>query len=239
MPRSWSCRTTTSTRSSRSATAAATGSRRASSPTTARRIFQAWRELQVGAVVVGGTSNFRLDHVPFGGVKDSGIGRESPRWMIDDYTYVKTLLWKDESVWGSQPMTMHRLTTTEAAHVTTIPLQPSASRRAPTWSSASWRSWGVTNVFGLCGHTNIALLDAFGRSEHRVRRLPARADRRARRGRLRTRHRQAGRRRRARRPRHDERRHRRRDRRPRLGARSSSSAETSRPTTAAVTRTRR
>ena len=67
----------------------------------ARRIFQAWRELQVGAVVVGGTSNFRLDHVPFGGVKDSGIGRESPRWMIDDYTYVKTLLWKDQSVWGT------------------------------------------------------------------------------------------------------------------------------------------
>jgi acyl-CoA reductase-like NAD-dependent aldehyde dehydrogenase len=66
-----------------------------------RRIFHAWRELQVGAVVVGGTSNFRLDNVPFGGVKDSGIGRESPRWMIDDYSYVKTLLWKDESVWGA------------------------------------------------------------------------------------------------------------------------------------------
>ena len=66
-----------------------------------RRIFQAWRELQVGAVVVGGTSNFRLDHVPFGGVKDSGIGRESPRWMVDDYTYVKTLMFKNESVWGS------------------------------------------------------------------------------------------------------------------------------------------
>ena len=68
-----------------------------------RRIFKAWRELQVGAVVVGGTSNFRLDNVPFGGVKDSGIGRESPRWMIDDYTYVKTLLWKNESVWGVTP----------------------------------------------------------------------------------------------------------------------------------------
>lgn len=66
-----------------------------------RRIFQAWRELQVGAVVVGGTSNFRLDNVPFGGVKDSGIGREAPRWMIDDYTYVKTLLWRHESVWGA------------------------------------------------------------------------------------------------------------------------------------------
>jgi acyl-CoA reductase-like NAD-dependent aldehyde dehydrogenase len=57
-----------------------------------RRIFTAWRELEVGGLVVNGSSNFRLDHVPFGGVKDSGFGRESPRWMIDDYTYVKTLI---------------------------------------------------------------------------------------------------------------------------------------------------
>ncbi|KHL19350.1 acyl-CoA reductase-like NAD-dependent aldehyde dehydrogenase [Mumia flava] len=69
----------------------------------ASRIFEIWRRLEVGAVVVGGTSNYRLDHVPFGGVKDSGIGRESPRWMIDDYTYVKTLLWKSESAWGTGP----------------------------------------------------------------------------------------------------------------------------------------
>jgi acyl-CoA reductase-like NAD-dependent aldehyde dehydrogenase len=66
----------------------------------AQRIFTAWRRLAVGAVVVNGTSNFRLDHVPFGGVKDSGIGRESPRWMVDDYTYVKTLLWRTQSLWG-------------------------------------------------------------------------------------------------------------------------------------------
>jgi acyl-CoA reductase-like NAD-dependent aldehyde dehydrogenase len=57
-----------------------------------RRIFTAWRELEVGGLIVNGSSNFRLDHVPFGGVKDSGFGRESPRWMVDDYTYVKTLI---------------------------------------------------------------------------------------------------------------------------------------------------
>ncbi|WP_370617406.1 aldehyde dehydrogenase family protein [Mumia qirimensis] len=64
-------------------------------------VVDAWRELEVGAVVVNGTSNFRLDHVPFGGVKDSGVGRESPRWMIDDFTHVKTLLLKGQSVWGT------------------------------------------------------------------------------------------------------------------------------------------
>jgi acyl-CoA reductase-like NAD-dependent aldehyde dehydrogenase len=64
------------------------------------RIITAWRELQVGGLVVNGSSNFRLDHVPFGGVKDSGFGRESPRWMIDDYTVVKTLLLRGISVFG-------------------------------------------------------------------------------------------------------------------------------------------
>ncbi|MGH3298805.1 MAG: aldehyde dehydrogenase family protein [Trebonia sp.] len=66
------------------------------------RIITAWRELQVGGLVVNGSSNFRLDHVPFGGVKESGFGRESPRWMIDDYTVVKTLLLRGVSVFGEE-----------------------------------------------------------------------------------------------------------------------------------------
>jgi len=64
------------------------------------RIITAWRELEVGGLVVNGSSNFRLDHVPFGGTKDSGFGRESPRWMIEDYTVVKTLLLRGTSIWG-------------------------------------------------------------------------------------------------------------------------------------------
>jgi len=64
------------------------------------RILTAWRELEVGGLVVNGSSNFRLDHVPFGGVKDSGFGRESPRHMVEDYTVVKTLLLRGLSIWG-------------------------------------------------------------------------------------------------------------------------------------------
>jgi acyl-CoA reductase-like NAD-dependent aldehyde dehydrogenase len=66
-----------------------------------RRVISAWRDLDVGGLVVGGSSNFRLDHVPFGGVKDSGFGRESPRFMIEDYTVVKTLMLRDMSLWGA------------------------------------------------------------------------------------------------------------------------------------------
>ncbi|GAB2854411.1 aldehyde dehydrogenase family protein [Actinoallomurus bryophytorum] len=64
------------------------------------RVITAWRDLEVGGLVVNGSSNFRLDHVPFGGVKDSGFGREAPRWMVEDYTVVKTLLLRGTSLWG-------------------------------------------------------------------------------------------------------------------------------------------
>jgi acyl-CoA reductase-like NAD-dependent aldehyde dehydrogenase len=67
------------------------------------RIITAWRDLEVGGLVVNGSSNYRLDHVPFGGVKDSGFGRESPRCMIDDYTVIKTMMLRGVSLWGDRP----------------------------------------------------------------------------------------------------------------------------------------
>jgi acyl-CoA reductase-like NAD-dependent aldehyde dehydrogenase len=66
------------------------------------RIMKAWRRLAVGGLVINGSSNFRLDHVPFGGLKESGIGRESPHWMMNDYTVTKTLLLRNESLWGGR-----------------------------------------------------------------------------------------------------------------------------------------
>ncbi|XVQ06931.1 aldehyde dehydrogenase family protein [Spirillospora sp. CA-255316] len=66
------------------------------------RIITAWRDLEVGGLVVNGSSNYRLDHVPFGGVKDSGFGRESPGCMIDDYTVIKTLMLRGVSLWGAR-----------------------------------------------------------------------------------------------------------------------------------------
>jgi acyl-CoA reductase-like NAD-dependent aldehyde dehydrogenase len=48
--------------------------------------------LEVGGVVINGTSNFRLDHWPYGGVKNSGIGREGPRFAIEDMTESKMIV---------------------------------------------------------------------------------------------------------------------------------------------------
>ncbi|MGY0505349.1 aldehyde dehydrogenase family protein [Luteimonas sp. e5] len=54
--------------------------------------MQAWRELEVGAVVLGDVPSFRVDNMPYGGVKDSGIGREGVASAIADMTEPRLLL---------------------------------------------------------------------------------------------------------------------------------------------------
>ena len=54
--------------------------------------YKAAHELAVGGVVINGTSNFRLDHWPYGGVKNSGIGREGPRFAVEDMTESKMIV---------------------------------------------------------------------------------------------------------------------------------------------------
>lgn len=63
-------------------------------------VFDLWRRLEVGALVINGPSNHRLDHIPFGGVKDSGIGRESPAFMIEDFMTTSTLHLRGISLWS-------------------------------------------------------------------------------------------------------------------------------------------
>ena len=50
------------------------------------RAMKASRELHVGVVHINESSSSRVDLVPFGGVKDSGLGREGPRYAIHEMT---------------------------------------------------------------------------------------------------------------------------------------------------------
>lgn len=50
------------------------------------RAHRAWDELEVGGVIIGDIPSWRVDHMPYGGVKDSGLGREGLRWSIQDMT---------------------------------------------------------------------------------------------------------------------------------------------------------
>ena len=55
----------------------------------------AWRafgELEVGGVIVNDVPTYRIDHMPYGGVKDSGLGREGLRWAIEDMTEIRIMV---------------------------------------------------------------------------------------------------------------------------------------------------
>lgn len=54
--------------------------------------WQAFEELEVGGVILNDVPSYRVDHMPYGGVKDSGLGREGLRWAIEDMTEVRILV---------------------------------------------------------------------------------------------------------------------------------------------------
>ena len=58
----------------------------------AKRIFQAYEELEVGGLIAGDVPTFRIEHMPYGGVKDSGLGREGLRDSIEEMTEPKLLV---------------------------------------------------------------------------------------------------------------------------------------------------
>jgi glyceraldehyde-3-phosphate dehydrogenase (NADP+) len=54
--------------------------------------WQAFNELEVGGVIVNDIPTYRIDHMPYGGVKDSGQGREGLRWSIEDMTELRIMV---------------------------------------------------------------------------------------------------------------------------------------------------
>ena len=54
--------------------------------------LKAFDEMRAGSVIVNRSSNFRLDQLPYGGVGDSGIGREGPAYVVEAMTYIKNLV---------------------------------------------------------------------------------------------------------------------------------------------------
>ena len=55
-------------------------------------IQMAFEELEVGGVIAGDVPSFRVDQMPYGGVKDSGLGREGLRYSIEDMTERRLLV---------------------------------------------------------------------------------------------------------------------------------------------------
>lgn len=56
------------------------------------KMLRAWDTLDVGGVIVGDVPSWRVDNMPYGGVKDSGLGREGIRFAIEDMTEIRNLV---------------------------------------------------------------------------------------------------------------------------------------------------
>jgi acyl-CoA reductase-like NAD-dependent aldehyde dehydrogenase len=52
----------------------------------------AWDQLNVGGVVIGDVPSWRVDTMPYGGVKDSGLGRDGVRFAMEDMTEIRNLV---------------------------------------------------------------------------------------------------------------------------------------------------
>jgi len=56
---------------------------------------KAWDTLEVGGVIIGDVPSWRVDHMPYGGVKDSGLGREGIKYAIEDMTELRLMVVRD------------------------------------------------------------------------------------------------------------------------------------------------
>jgi acyl-CoA reductase-like NAD-dependent aldehyde dehydrogenase len=59
---------------------------------------KAWEDLDVGGVVIGDVPSFRVDNMPYGGVKDSGLGREGIRFAMEDMSEIRNLVIRNRDV---------------------------------------------------------------------------------------------------------------------------------------------
>jgi len=56
------------------------------------QMFDAWDRLEVGGVVINDVPSYRVDNMPYGGVKDSGLGREGIRFAMEDMSEIRNLV---------------------------------------------------------------------------------------------------------------------------------------------------
>ena len=57
-----------------------------------RKAFRAIERLDCGGVMINDTSIFRVDHMPYGGNRRSGLGREGVRFAVEEMTHVKMVV---------------------------------------------------------------------------------------------------------------------------------------------------
>ncbi len=56
------------------------------------KMYDAWDKLEVGGIVINDVPSYRVDNMPYGGVKDLGLGREGIRFAMDDMSEIRNLV---------------------------------------------------------------------------------------------------------------------------------------------------
>ena len=59
------------------------------------KAMQAWDSIEAGGVIINDVPSFRVDNMPYGGVKDSGFGREGIKYAIEDMSEIRLMVVKD------------------------------------------------------------------------------------------------------------------------------------------------
>ena len=59
------------------------------------KAMQAWDHIEAGGVIINDVPTFRVDNMPYGGIKDSGFGREGVKYAIEDMTEIRLMVVKD------------------------------------------------------------------------------------------------------------------------------------------------
>ena len=57
-----------------------------------QKVMKAWDTLEVGGILIGDVPSYRVDNMPYGGVKDSGLGREGVLFAMEDMTEIRNLV---------------------------------------------------------------------------------------------------------------------------------------------------
>ncbi len=89
---SWRSRSTTWTRPSHRVNDSAFGLQTGVFTNDLAGAWRAFGELEVGGVIINDIPTYRIDHMPYGGVKDSGSGREGLRWAMEDMTEIRIMV---------------------------------------------------------------------------------------------------------------------------------------------------
>jgi len=59
-----------------------------------RSAWRCARNIKAGGVMINDVSNFRVDQMPYGGTKESGLGKEGPRYAVEQMTELKLVSWR-------------------------------------------------------------------------------------------------------------------------------------------------